>query len=90
MRVDFKLFSLFCPDAGDIFERCEPFERLEPSTVIVGIDEELEMLPQLIMAPVMVAFDGGVLDAAVHPFDLTIGPRMVGLGESMLDAVFAT
>ena len=38
----------------------------------------------------MVAFNGGVLDGTVHRFDLTIGPRMVGLGESMLNTVFAT
>ena len=37
----------------------------------------------------MVAFDGGALDGAVHSFDLTVGPGVVGLGEPMLDAIFA-
>jgi hypothetical protein len=41
------------------------------------------------VAVVVVAFDGGVLDGAVHAFNLTIGPGMVGLGESMLNAVLA-
>ena len=45
------------------------------------------MLPKLIVAIVMLALDGGVLDGAVHAFDLTIGPWVVGLGKPMLDAV---
>ena len=36
----------------------------------------------------MIAFDGRVLDGAVHPFDLPVGPGMIDLGEAMLDAVF--
>ena len=48
------------------------------------------MLPQFIMAALVVKFDGGILDGVVDPFHLTIGPRMVGISESMLDAVFAT
>ena len=47
---------------GDIFERREPIEGLEPSIVIVGIDEELEILPQLIMAALVVTFDGAIFD----------------------------
>jgi hypothetical protein len=33
------------------------------------------------------ALDGGFLDGSVHSFDLTIGPRMVRLGEVVLDSV---
>ena len=79
IRVEFKSFWLFFPDAGHIFERREPSEDLEPSTVILGIDDDVEMLPQRIMVALLVAFDGGILDSAVHPFDLTIGPRLLGL-----------
>ena len=35
----------------------------------------------------MVTFDGGVLDGAVHPLDLPVGPRMVEFREAMVDAV---
>lgn len=35
----------------------------------------------------MVLLDGGLLDGAVHPFDLSFGPGMVDLGASVLDAV---
>lgn len=39
------------------------------------------------MAFVMEAFDGRFLDGAVHPLDLTVGPRVVRLGEPMFDIV---
>jgi len=42
---------------------------------------------QLVVGFVEVAFDGRILDGAVHPLDLTIGPRMLGLGQAMIDIV---
>ncbi len=42
---------------------------------------------ELIVAVVMEPFDRRVLDGAVHPFDLAVGPWMVGLGQPVLDAV---
>jgi len=33
--------------------------------------------------------DSGFLEGAVHPFDLAVGPRMVRLGEPVLDAMLA-
>lgn len=39
------------------------------------------------MAFVVEAFDGRLLDGAIHPFDLAVGPRMIWLGEPMLDVV---
>ena len=39
------------------------------------------------MAFVVEAFDGRLLDRAVHPFDLSVGPRMVRLCEPVLDVV---
>ena len=39
------------------------------------------------MAVVVIALDHRVLDRAVHPLDLTIGPRMVHLGQPVLDVV---
>ncbi len=54
--------------------------------MIAGVDEELEVLPKLV---VVAALDGGVLDGAVHPLDLAVGARVVGLGETVLDAVLS-
>ena len=45
------------------------------------------MRSQLIVGFVVEPFHRGVLDRAVHPLDLTVGPRMVGFGEAMLDPV---
>ena len=39
------------------------------------------------MAVVVEALDGRVLDGAVHPLDLTVGPGMLRLGQAMLDVV---
>lgn len=33
----------------------------------------------------MIGAHGGLLEGAVHAFDMAIGPRMVGLGETMVD-----
>ena len=60
---------------------------LETATEVVGRYEVLEVPPELIVAVVVEAFDGGVLDGSVHPFDLTIGPGMVNAGEAVLDAM---
>lgn len=37
------------------------------------------------MVVVVEAFDGRILDGAVHSLDLTVGPRMAGFGQTMLD-----
>ena len=50
----------------------------------------MQMLLELVMAVVMVSLDSCILDGAVHPFHLAVGPRMIDLGEAMLDAIFAT
>src|SRR3954465_11748602 len=39
------------------------------------------------MARVVIASDGCVLDGPVHPLDLTIGPRVPGLGQAMVHIV---
>jgi len=39
------------------------------------------------MALVIEAFDRRLLDRAVHPLDLTVGPGVVRFGKSMLDVV---
>ena len=48
-------------------------QRFEPTGIIVGIDEVVEMGCQLGMAVIVIAFDGCLLDRAIHAFDLTMG-----------------
>lgn len=56
-------------------------------TEIVGRDEVGQMASKLIVVVVVKAFDGGILDGAVHPFDLSVGPRVLHLGRAVLDTI---
>ena len=85
--IDDEWIRLICPAFSDELVWCEALECLEPAGKVVSIDEVAEMPSELIVAVVMVAFDGRVLDGPVHALDLPVGPRMVGLGEAMLNAV---
>ena len=55
---------------------------------VVGGDEGQDMSLQAFQVVVVVDLDRGVLDRAVHPLGLAIGPRVVGLGQPVLDAMF--
>ena len=44
------------------------------------------MRRELVVVVAMEAFDGRLLDGAVHAFDLAIRPRMLWFGCAMLDA----
>jgi hypothetical protein len=54
---------------------------------VVGVDEVLQVRSQLVVGLVETSFGGGVLDGAVHSFDLPIGPRVFGLCQPMIDVV---
>ena len=86
-RIEPESFRLFCPDVAGVFVGREPFEGLEAPGEVVGGDEVAEVAAELVVAVVVVAFDGCFLDRPVHPFDLAVGPRMVRLGQPMLDAM---
>ena len=47
----------------------------------------MEVLLELGMGAVVIAFDGGLFQGTVHPFDLTIGPGVMGLRQAVFDAV---
>ena len=80
-------FGLCCPDAADVFIRREASQGLEAAGEIVCRDEIADVSAELIVAVVVIAFDGCLLDRPVHPFDLAICPGMPGLGQSMLYTV---
>ena len=62
-------------------------EGLEPACEGVGRHEVREMGAELVVAIVMEAFDRRVLDRAVHPLDLAIGPRGGRPRKPVLDPV---
>ena len=83
-------FWLGCPAFADEFVRHQPAHGLETSRVVICIDEIVEMSAQFIMRLVVQALDGDVFDGAVHSLKLAVGPGMLDLGQTVLDAVLST
>ena len=63
---------------------------LEPLGEVVGIQEGSEVFLELLVCGVVISAYGGFLKGSVHAFDLAVGPGVIGLGETMLDAVLET
>ena len=70
--IEFESLWFDFPSFADELVGRESFEGLQSPSEIVRADEVREMPAELIMAVVVVAFDGRVLDGSVHPFDLTV------------------
>lgn len=86
-RIDDEPVRLLRPDFGDVFVRREATERIKPTGEIIGCFEVCEEHPQLFVALVMEALDGRISACAVHSLDLTVGPRVVRLGQPVLEVV---
>src|SRR5215204_374377 len=84
-RVEPEPLGLECPSFTDELVGREPLQGLEPPGEVVGRHEIAQVLPELIVAVVVIAPDGGILDRAVHPFNLTIGPRVPGFCQAMVN-----
>ena len=56
---------------------------------IIGLDEGQDVGLEGLKVRIVEGLDGGLLDGAVHPFGLAVGPGMIGFGELVLDAVLA-
>ena len=54
---------------------------------VLGRQEIGEVVAQLIMTVAVEAFDRGVLDGSFHSLDLALGPRVVGLGQGVLNSI---
>src|SRR5829696_6433318 len=88
-RIDPEPVWLVCPGFADELVVREALQGLEASGVVIGIQKELQMRPQPIVAVVVIAPHRRVLEGAVHPLGLAVRPGMVGFGEPVLDAVLA-
>jgi len=82
-------FWLFCPHFADELVGGQAFQGLQAVPVVVGVDEHRQVGVELLVAVIVVAFDGAFLDRPVHPFDLPVGPGMLHLCQPVLDAVLA-
>lgn len=70
----------------DLVGRSES-ESLELLGEVVGYQPVTDMPSQLIDRGVVERFDGCFLDGSHHTFGLAVGPRMIGLGQPVLDAI---
>ena len=88
MRVDFEDRSFFRPGVADELVGCSPSQSFQVFGEIVGGDEGQDMGLQAFQVVIMVGLHRGVLDRAIHPLGLTVGPWVVGLDQPVLDVVF--
>jgi len=77
------------PNSTDIFVRGQTAQGLAALDELIRHQERVEMLCELVVRPIVIAFHRGVPQRSIHAFDLSVGPRMVGSGETMVDTVFA-
>jgi hypothetical protein len=81
-RVKDEAVGLVGPCFAEELVGCDASQALEAFSEVVGGDEVVEVSSQLIVAVVVEALDGGILDGAVHPLDLAV-IRHVGSGVAM-------
>lgn len=84
-RIEPEFFGLDGPLFADELVRRKALQGLQPAPKFVSCDEVCEVTLELVVGLVVVALDGGVLDRAVHPLDLSVGPGMLRLCEAVLD-----
>lgn len=56
---------------------------------VVGVEESVGTLAKPAVAFIVMALDGDVLDRPVHPFDLSVAPRMVRFRQSVIEVVLS-
>ena len=86
-RIASELFGLEYPLSADELVGSETLQSLQSTSEVVGRDEVGEMAAKLVVAFVVEAPNGGVLDGPVHSLDLSVGPWMLRLGRTVLDVV---
>src|ERR1700679_2924561 len=75
------------PEFTEVFIGRESFEGLESPGEVVGSEEVVQVLFELVMGVVEVSLHRSVLDGSIHAFDLPVCPWMVGLGEAVFDSM---
>jgi hypothetical protein len=86
-RIGDEPIRLLSPGFTDVLVRGETAQGLDPPGMVVGVQEQLQVMPKLVMAVIGVASDSCLFDGAAQPLNLTIDPRMPRLGESVLNLV---
>jgi hypothetical protein len=81
--IDGKAFGFFLPALTDVFIRGKPSEGFESLGEIVGRQEGIEVLFEVLMRLAIEFSDRGFFEGAVHALDLAIGPGVIGFGEAV-------
>ena len=85
--LHFEDIRFFVPKRVDgLIWRYEP-ERLELLGEIIGRQPVSNVASEFIDRRIVEGFDGCFLDGSDHAFGLAVGPRVIRLGQPMLDAV---
>ena len=87
VRVGREAIWFFLEGGANELKRSQTGECFEAFGEVVGIEEGVQVLSELSVMEVVVGADGGLLEGAVHAFDLAVGPRMAGLGQAVVDGV---
>lgn len=72
---------------ADSFLRCKAMKGLEPRGEVVSFDEGGKVIFKLSVGLIVILPDVCLLQGPVHPFDLAVARWVVGLGETVIDAV---
>lgn len=86
--IDVKSRWLLLPAGDNEFIGSEPLESFETFRKVIGIQEMREMVFEVLVVFVIIAVYRSFFEGAVHPFPLSIGPRMIHLGQSVFDGMF--
>ena len=88
--IDSKAFWFFLPALTDVFIWGKSPQGFKSFSEIVGHQEGVEVLLEVLMRLIVIFFDRGFFEGAVHALDLAISPGMIGFGEAVLDPVLLT
>ena len=89
-RIEFKAVRFNLPARTDELKRGEASQGFETFCEVVGVEEGGEVFLELGMGLVMIGANRCFLDRGIHAFDLAVGPRVVWLGESVINIVTGT
>src|SRR5690606_18850805 len=89
-RFGGKAIWLRLPLLTDELERRQSFQRLQSHGKVVGSQEGLEVVVQPVSVGIIIAVNGRFLEGSVHPFNLSICPRMIWFSEAVFNAVRPT
>lgn len=86
-RIKSKSIGVFLPAFAKEFVSSEAAEGLEPLSEVISGHEVSEVSAKLRVAVIVKAMNSRFFDGSIHTFHLAVGPRMIGLGEAMIDGV---